>query len=143
MLVELLGQFVTQQEVTNRMDGALPSIFSVLSVRDPCYLNSGLPVTVFKCLLFPISAFFLFWEIFLILFSNLSIEFHFCSFIKNEFFKDLFSFFNFSSHLSLKKIKIVPGPVVLELKRSFASPSLEEKSPVVGRAGVWASCCMT
>lgn len=74
------------------MDDFLPSIFSVLSVRDLCYLDRRRPIMVlnFSFMSYNLSSvYFLFWEI--SLFSKLSIEFNFCSFVK-FFFSEKFSF---------------------------------------------------
>lgn len=126
------------------MHDFLPSIFSVLAFSDSCYLDSRLPITVFKFSFlsyFSLSFYLLFWAISLTLFSNLSIEFNFCSFIKtkNIFTKSYFCFLIFYSLFFKKKKKkcrtwfwspFVQRPLVLS--------SLEEKSLVSCQVGILA-----
>ena len=98
-----------------------------------------LPIAVFKFSFisyFSLSFSFLFWVIFITLFSKLSTEFNFCSFIKTIFLKK-FLFFKFSFSLFKKKKCGTQfwSPLV---QRHLVLPSLEEKSPVSFQVGILA-----
>ena len=99
-----------------------------------------LPIAVFKFSFisyFSLSFSFLFWVIFLTLFSKLSMEFNFCSFIKT-IFKKIFLFCKFSFSLFKKKKKCGTqfwSPLV---QRPLVLPFLEEKSPVSFQVGILA-----